>query len=160
MLVQENAVLRSDPIFQAIARVNGNNSDEHMIKVGIYKINHFGSSAFLRGKYEQYPVFGSIENLYPEGDDRNEDCGYRGSYGVCDNVEQLLVHYPELEASTERKFVVCVTPIIRANQPTDGGWRWHKWGSYIGIQKPQHEYLYDEMNIEQVFVFHIYEQKA
>ena len=33
------------------------------------------------------------------------------------------------------------------------GWRWHKWGPYIGTQDPQCEYLADEPEIKEVFVY-------
>jgi len=48
--------------------------------------------------------------------------------------------------------------VIRKDlEPTDGGWRWHKWGEYIGTQNPQMEYIHDEPEIEKVYVYHIYE---
>jgi hypothetical protein len=81
---------------------------------------------------------------------------YKSNYGVCDNVEQVMAKYPELETS-DRKFVVILTPIIKATQPSQGGWRWHKWGEYIGTQEPQCEYIYNEPIIEEVLLFHIYE---
>jgi hypothetical protein len=37
------------------------------------------------------------------------------------------------------------------------GWRYHKWGDYIGSQNPQSEYLYDDTHIDAVWTFHIYE---
>lgn len=45
----------------------------------------------------------------------------------------------------------------RCEQYPEGGWRWHKWGPYIGVQNPQCEYLYDEKNIDVVYTYHIYE---
>jgi hypothetical protein len=112
-----------------------------LIQEGIYKVHHFGSSNFPHG-YESYPDFA------------NEDFN---AYGVCDNVEQLLEACPELRGS-DRKFTVMLTPIVKSEQSSDGGWRWHKWGPYIGTQNPQYEYIYDEKDIEQVFVYHIYEK--
>ena len=91
------------------------------------------------------------------GFDDVEFADYRPDYGVCDNVEQIKSHYPELVES-DRRFVVVMTPIIHAEE-TEQDWRWHKWGPYIGNHEPQHEYLFDEVGIEKVFVFHILEQK-
>ena len=82
----------------------------------------------------------------------------RDAYGVCDNVEQIKAHYPELTESN-RMFVVCMTP-IRHEDETEQDWRWHKWGQYIGDHEPQHEYLFDEVGIEQVFVFRIIEVES
>lgn len=124
----------------AIARINGNSGNAKEIKPGIYEIGHFGSSNFLRG-YEEYPEL-SV-----------------GAYGVCDSVEQLLSACPELENDKARNFVVTVTKVTRASQEPEGGWRWHKWGEYIGTQNPQHEYLYDDTHISEVLVYHIYERK-
>ena len=78
------------------------------------------------------------------------------SYGICDNYEQILQYYPELN-SLDRKFIISMTPIIKKDESEKDGWRWHKWGEYIGNQNPQHEYLYDEEGIEKVYCYHIYE---
>ena len=81
----------------------------------------------------------------------------RNNYGVCDNYKQILKRYPELKKDKQRKFLVGMTPIIRKHQPERNGWRWCKWGSYIGKHKPTSEYIYDDENIDMVYVFHIYE---
>ena len=78
-------------------------------------------------------------------------------YGVCDSVENLLERIPELVTS-EREFVVLLTEIDRDTQPEEGGWRWHKWGDYIGTQTPTCEYIYDEPIIDLVYCYHIYER--
>ena len=78
-------------------------------------------------------------------------------YGVCDGIENLLEVIPEL-TSTDREFVVLLHKIAKKNQPNEGGWRWHKWGDYIGTQTPTTEYIYDEPEIEVVYCYHIYEK--
>ena len=83
-------------------------------------------------------------------------------YGVCDNASQVLDYFDELNEiykayMNSRKFVVLMTPILKSNQPESCGWRWRKWGSYIGKFEPMHEYLYDEEDIDYVFVFKILE---
>jgi hypothetical protein len=81
-------------------------------------------------------------------------------YGVADNAEQILSHYKFLEEDTENTYFVSLSPVFREHQPEDGGWRWHKWGQYIGCQKREgYEYLYDEKNIEYVIVYHVYRIK-
>lgn len=82
--------------------------------------------------------------------DQHMDC-----YGVADNVKQIKKHYKEAIES-ENDIVITVTEIRKSDQPEEGGWRWHKWGKYIGKQKPQHEYLADEENIESVYIYHVY----
>ena len=81
----------------------------------------------------------------------------RNNYGVCDNYKQILKEYPELKKDKNRKFVVTLSSISKEGQSSDGGWRWHKWGKYIGKKKPMCEYIYDEPKIDEVMIFHIYE---
>lgn len=140
MLVNEPSIMHVDPILGMIASINGRSSTTKELRQGVYEIGHFGSSCFLRD-YEHY----SVLTINP--------------YGVCDSIEQLLTACPELEAS-ERAFVVTVTPIRKDAQPANGGWRWHKWGPYIGTQNPQREYIHDEPEIEEVLCYHIYEKKT
>ena len=136
MLVDEPMALVVDPILAII----GNGKGSNRIEAGCYQIRHFGSSEFLRG-YEQYPDL-SV-----------------GPYGVCDSLEQLKAKCSEL-SDPSRRFVVILTEVRKDEQPSDGGWRWHKWGVYIGDHKIEHEYLADEVGIERVFCFHIYEKSA
>lgn len=138
MLISEPSMMHTDPILAMIAAINGRSGNTKEVRPGVYEIGHFGSSGFLR-EYDHYPET-SV-----------------GPYGVCDSVEQLLTACPELEAAG-REFVVTVTPIRKVDEPADGGWRWHKWGKYIGTQNPQCEYIHDEPNIDGVLCFHIYER--
>ena len=108
-------------------------------------------------EWNTYPEFDMVEL-----DNPNEDGDltiWRGSYGVCDHLANLFQVYPELLAEG-RTFVVSMTPIDRDDEPEDGGWRWHKWGAYIGTQKPTCEHLYDEPDIDLVYCYHIYEKVA
>lgn len=44
------------------------------------------------------------------------------------------------------------------NKGQGGGWRWHKWGEYIGDGNPQYEYLDDEEGFEDgVWTCHVYD---
>lgn len=110
------------------------------LQEGCYEIDNFGCSAWPPG-YEQYPRF------------KSHRC-----YGVCDNLEQILQTIPEITEDQNRQFIITLTPVLKKLQSDGGGWRWHKWGEYIGTQKPTAEYLYDEPEIEKVYVFHIYEK--
>lgn len=139
MLVHEPNMRFTDPILALIAQVNGRPSETKEVRPGVYEIGHFGGSHFLP-QYEQYPELPV------------------GPYGVCDSLEQLLAACPELEGP-DRKFVVTLTRVRKDQQPESGGWRWHKWGDYIGTKNPQHEYLYHEPEIDEVLCFHIYERK-
>lgn len=139
MLIDEPMAMGDNPILSMIAALNGRNAQPRHIQTGVYEVGHFGGSAFLRN-YDHYPSL----NI--------------GSYGVCDSVEQLLQKCPAL-VEDGRQFVITVAQISRADQPSDGGWCWHKWGEYIGDKSPQCEYLHDEPEIEEVLVYHIYEKR-
>lgn len=89
--------------------------------------------------------------------DLHETHTFKNAYGICDNVEQVIEQYKLNES--EKQFTISMTPMRKDEQPADGGWRWHKWGQYIGTQEPTAEYLYDEEKIDLVYVFHIYEWK-
>ena len=140
MLIADSSISNTIqfPILTMLSNVNGKPLAKER-KVGIYEIGHFGGSHFLRD-YEHYPDGLSVE-----------------AYGVCDTPEQLLEKCPELEES-DRRFVVTVHHLRKEDEPAEGGWRWHKWGPYIGEHEPQCEYLYDEPEIEEVYVYHIYEK--
>jgi hypothetical protein len=140
MLLDDAEVTRGDPILAMVAMVNNHEAQAMRVCQGIYLIGHFGSSGWLQD-YEHYP----------------EDLPV-GPYGVCDSIEQLLEKCPELEGST-RGFLVTFHVLEKKAMDPRGGWRWHKWGEYIGTQDPQCEYLYDEPEIEKVYVYHIYERK-
>lgn len=78
-------------------------------------------------------------------------------YGVCDNYKQVLEHYKELLSDVNKNYVIGLSTVNRKDQPEGDGWRWHKWGEYIGTQNPQHEYIYDDTHIDTVYCYHIYE---
>ena len=110
------------------------------------------------------------------------------SYGVCDNVDdilnfdisgyydeeyydgedraELLAELPyktlgELLEKSDRQYAIFMVPMRQEEQSEQGGWRWHKWGPYIGKHNVKYEYLYDEdmsdIGQTHVYVFHIYE---
>ena len=78
------------------------------------------------------------------------------SYGVSDNIEQILTEYHAVLANPELKTVIQLSPVSREHQSSNGGWRWHKNGRYIGTQKPTHEYLYDDTHIDTVIMYHVF----
>ena len=79
------------------------------------------------------------------------------AYGVCDNYQQIKKEHKDLIEEPNKKYVVIMTTVEREKQPCEGGWRWHKWGAYIGNQNPQHEYIYDDEHIDKVYCYSIYE---
>lgn len=81
-------------------------------------------------------------------------------YGVADNASQVIEYFHKLEKERNIDFgkcIICLHPITKKYQPEDGGWRWHKWGPYIGKKNPQCEYIYDEDDtINFVWCYHLY----
>lgn len=73
--------------------------------------------------------------------------------GVADDHLQIVKHLELLVDDPSRHYLIGLTKITKANQEPFGGWRWHKWGEYIGVQKPTCEYLYDEPVIEEVVFY-------
>jgi len=141
MLKTDQNALILDPISEMIGQLNGNDFTPEVLKEGIILISHFNVNLYL-------------EN-YKKGIGNNLSIN---EYGVCDNYMQILEQCPELN-DTDRTFLITLTPVKRENQPESGGWRGHKWRSYIGSKNPQYEYLYDEDGIDEVFVYQIYEKE-
>ena len=70
----------------------------------------------------------------------------KSTYGVADNVEQIKAFYKEEVEHPENRYVIGLSYVFqeKSNAGKGGGWRWHKWGPYIGELKPEYEYLDDE----------------
>ena len=82
-------------------------------------------------------------------------------YGVADNVEQIKEFYKKQIKDKKQKFVIAVTPVYqdKENKGKGGGWRWHKWGEYIGKLDSKCEYLDDEEfgdDFQYILCFHLY----
>lgn len=65
------------------------------------------------------------------------------SHGVADSIEQIKEYYKEEIEDQERKYFIECTPVFQHKGERDG-WRWCKWGEYIGTLDSQCEYLDDE----------------
>lgn len=77
---------------------------------------------------------------------------YPTSFYVDDSPEEFIEKYDQIIQDADERVAVFFSPMTRANQPAEGGWRWHKWGEYLGKHEPKHEYLYDEEDIERIYV--------
>lgn len=88
------------------------------------------------------------------------DLGTLGTYGVCDSPEQFLEKFRRLLMEHPACLAVFFTHVAKnpENANMGGGWRWHKWGAYVGEGDPKCEYLDDETGFENgVFVYHIHD---
>ncbi len=153
MLVDIEAAPEDAVMGTVLAAIGRGNGGAERIGRGQYRIQHFSFGHMLpRGQWEDYGEIGSIQTQSYGGIETEP----ANSYGVCDSPEQFMATVgPFLEASPD-EYVVSFTPIRKADQPPDGGWRWHKWGPYIGEHRPQCEYIYDEPAIDEVYVYHFF----
>lgn len=168
MLVDPRDIsINRDPgLAYILARISGGDPQPKRIAKGLYEIGHFNFDHYLSnvvtfsedrddGWWLMYPQIGP--RVTPEG------YGFAvcefGEYGVCDSPEQFLEHdLGKWLVESERNFVVSFSKVVKANQSLEGGWRWHKWGAYIGKHDPQFEYIYDERDeITEVYCYHVYE---
>lgn len=86
---------------------------------------------------------------------------HKSQYGVADSIEQIKQYFKEEIEDPNRKYFIECTPVHqeKENKGKGGGWRWHKWGEYIGVLDSKCEYLDDEEFGEEfkyVICFHIY----
>jgi len=94
---------------------------------------------------------GLLVNHWPEIDPR-VSC-----FGVVDHWTQLPLNLLERD---KRKLLVFLGRHTKAEQSERDGWRWHKWGPYLGVFKEQvaeNEYLYDTPDVIEVWSYQIVE---
>lgn len=106
---------------------------------------------------DQWPSFHNYESL--EWDRWIEYTGNpAASFGVVDHWSQLPLK--ALNADP-RNLLVFLGRHRRADQPERGGWRWHKWGPYLGVHAPEvsteHEYLHDATDVVEVWSYCVVE---
>lgn len=120
-------------------------TDAKKICDGCYEIGHYNFDFNIWGRNAKHMSQG-----WPEFDN-NLEC-----YGVCDTPEQFLVKYGDTLRADSRQLVVSFTHVHKEPGTTDG-WRWCKWGPYIGEGSPTTEYLADEKEFDSgVYCYQIY----
>lgn len=77
-------------------------------------------------------------------------------FGVADNIQQVVQVLEKAIRYPDQLLTVVCTFVFKSNTEPEGGWRWEKWGKYIGVKNPKCDYLYDEPEIEHVVVYHVY----
>lgn len=122
------------------------------------------ATAEVTDKKFSNPMTGVYENCYfnlhffvEDGELLNR---FSIDYGVADNIEQVLAKYKHYVDDPENNFCIEITEVRKDEEPERDGWRWEKWGTYIGNQESQAMYLYNEPDIESVLVFGIYKVKS
>lgn len=128
------------------------------LQKGVYETNSFNFEHLLE-HISGYCI--PRDTLYEPlvNEKRDDEWRYVAAYGVCDTYKQILEQIPEI-LKRPNSYIITVTSIQREHEPPQEGWRWSKWGEYIGTHEITAEYLYDEQEIEEVFVYHVYEVQA
>lgn len=137
---------RPDPILAALGR----GTDTRHLSRGFYVIDHWNFELTTYARLAKTWIDSTIEVDLA-------GMGLEWDYGVCDTPEQFMERFgPALDASP-RLWVVSFVVVRKEDQEPSGGWRWHKWGPYIGDKSPQREYLYNEgPEITQATTFKVY----
>jgi hypothetical protein len=79
------------------------------------------------------------------------------SYGVADNLEQIMMKLSRYWFEPDRNFILALQKVRKVDQPPKDGWRWSKWGPYIGEQESRADYLADEPFIDELILYEFYE---
>lgn len=160
MLVDAKKIGCEDPFIKLLLEAvsSGEMQDSTPVRIakGVYLCRHWNFERFV--KVRDYFKDYNSEKISLErylGATRFGDNSRYDDYGVCDSPEQVVERLRLNE--DPRKLVVALVRIDKDSEPENGGWRWHKWGAYIGDKKPQCEYLYDEPDIHTVYTYHVYE---
>jgi hypothetical protein len=155
--------VKDDPLYSILS----GGHETVRVAEGVYESHfNFGNelevTGFMRDRYPFSPwlsrrrIPGDGEVVDGENVILEDDESLPADFGVCDEWDQIIEKWPSI-ITDPRRFIISLTRVRRADQEEQGGWRWHKWGEYIGKQDPHHEYLYDETDIDEVFCFHIHE---
>lgn len=143
-----------DPVINKILSIIGNGSvAPRHLSTGCYEITHFSADQLIKNHLVR-------DKNGNDFDAQFFDLGSHSSYGVADNPAQVLDILGEHLNKPGKYYCVFFTWMRKSEQSPTGGWRWHKWGEYIGTQDPQCEYLYDEPLIDEVVVYHVYQVKG
>lgn len=150
----------TEELYNKYKNFEDNEKDQSFMEYLNYKLSDV-ATPISKGVYEYCNCNTSelLENLSIKYDEHlyivEKDGNYFRLYGVCDDYKQIIGYHTWLEKDKD-KYVIILYKIEKNKQPSIGGWRWHKWGEYIGTQVSTHEYIYDEPNIDFVYVYQIY----
>ena len=132
-------------IYEILTKTNGINLDDEEY------FEHYATGVYRHDGY-MFNFDGFIDDLCEE-----KIINKWVAYGVCEDYLQVLEKYEDLLSDANTNYVIGLSIVRRESQPQIGGWRWHKWGEYIGSKNPTHEYIYDDTHIDSVYCYHIYE---
>jgi hypothetical protein len=137
--------------------------DERLMQygIGIYQCNF--NFNFSYNEFLEFDIDNKIFNIpFEQAFEVFKPTYHKSQYGVADSVEQIKEYFKEEIEDTNRKYFISFTPVFqdKENKGKRGGWRWHKWGEYIGNLDAKCEYLDDEEfgdDFKYVICFYLYE---
>lgn len=156
MLIDPTFSNAPDPILSLVTLLvaGGRGTARTRLARGFYLIGHWNFEDEVRG-----PRLENYSEDYRTTERDLDEIGLECEYGVCDSPEQFMERFAARMDAHHRKWVVSFVVVRKEDQESRGGWRWHKWGPYIGTAEPQCEYLYDEPVITSATTFHAYRAK-
>lgn len=117
--------------------------DEILFKENLlsYNIDEF---KYFDDKYNKLAKEEGFNDCFDYLDKHNLE--YKSQFGVADDEVQIKEYFKEEIADPKEKFFITIRPIFqhKEREGEEDGWRWYKWGPYIGKLNPQCEYLDDE----------------
>lgn len=126
---------------------------------GVYYTDDLNAEIYIK-TWTNYNILdgyrASSRDTFSVTEDHAYGPGYRSGYGLADNEEQVLERYKHL-ADRKEQFVIFMTPMYRKFESSWGGFRFHKWGEYIGTHDLTCEYLYDQTDIDVIYVYHVHQ---
>lgn len=138
-----------------LAEATEGRADPLRVYRGIYEAHINFRHEIVNLMADHWPSFGDSGEL-----DRwieRTGHGWFNSYGVVDHWTQLPL---KILDEDPRPLLVYMARHRREDQP-EYGWRWHKWGPYLGVHEgaTDHEYLRDALDVVEVFSYCIVELK-
>lgn len=137
-------------IYDDLAEITGGRRDPLRVYRGIYEAHINFEHEIENLLVDRWPAFEDLSTKY-------DDEQWFNSYGVVDHWTQLPL---KLLDKDPRPLLVYLARHRREDQP-EYGWRWHKWGPYLGVHEgaTDYEYLRDALDVVEVFSYCIVELK-
>ena len=168
MFVDPDKVSAGGDTAKVLAAIEGTREYPGGVKrhaCGLFEIGHFNFNYCLgEDEWDPYSASDALEAIY-RAEGMNAAIVELAEavfidYGVCDSIEQFLdTECGRALLDSPEEYCVSFTHV--AKEPGVGGWRWHKWGPYIGLGEPTTEYLADEEQFAAgVYCFHVYRRRA
>ena len=138
---------------------------ELLKELGDYKLFRIKRGFYITGANPDFIIENSIKDELPNFGNtflglRGKEENWLSCYGVCDSPEQFTDRYEKRLEEDPRNLMVSFLKIKKSEEGKKGGWRWHKWGPYIGDKHPQYEHIADEDDsIQVVYCYHVREIK-